>query len=235
MGKQLTSEQIEARINAYDVPSMVENIAYYLDRADHDTVQAGLAWYGQAAQWCLEQSLLSGVDYLTVVTVTACLSQRNEWTNNKLATIMLLRAYVDGHKVCPKVHSMIGEVTDRAWQILTAQQALSGRKVTRFRANILGDGYPATVDAWAIRAASKWAYSSVENDWHYLAAERAYQQVAASRNMRTCDAQAIAWIEVMRDAQAKSIVKSAQTRGQRSADMLLDAIVAWQQSKAKQS
>lgn len=212
MGTKLTAEQIQARIMAYDIPSMERNIEELWRIASPDTRAAGLSWYGDCSEWVAELATLTGIDYARIVDVTACLSQRNLWDNNRLAVVTMLTAYINHETACPKIDSCIGEVAQRAWEVLHGQRELGGIKVCRFARNIRGESNWATIDVWAITGATNWVHRTVTDDWEYYAAEIAYQNVAAKLGLTTSGLQGATWLQTMLDPRARAIVASGSTR-----------------------
>jgi|ERR1051326_598062 hypothetical protein len=181
----------------------IANLRHYTRRivdtyrtADRATKATGAAWYLEANAVAQSIADVSGIPLPRVIACIAALSPRNSWAQNVKGARTLALAAANGQPA-PIV---AGTLTNRAkaWAILNGadiDSTLTGPKVRAFYANISGDFSRATVDVWAMRAATGGRYI-VPRKADYPLFESAYQRAASILGVTTAACQAVVWVAV---------------------------------------
>lgn len=135
------------------------HITAMLRAATPDDLRSGIAWYNHAARSAADISGRARLPMEATAAVIAALSPRNNWDRNVADATAVCRAYyTGGHDAALQTTvSTFGRNLRKAVAILdNADKSpddfaaiLSGRKVTSFYWNILGNHNPVTVDGHA--------------------------------------------------------------------------------------
>lgn len=167
-----------------------------MSRATAADVLAGTAWYRTTHETASRLAIDYSVTVDTAARIIAVLSPRKRWSENVTAAETILRAFSAGNSFVPKVAGMFSANVVKAWRIANGDpSALSGPKVTRFYANIMGDDTEITLDVWAMRAAGETDIAP-RNAEHYETVSKAYRTIAAEYGLSCSALQAVAWIVV---------------------------------------
>lgn len=176
----------------------VENILNMYELASPADVSEGRAWYAYARLVCEDIAQTWGHSLEKVVYALAALSPRMKWERNVAALVKVLGGRYGG---------LMGASVEKALHILEGDlDRLSGDKVTRFAANILGDTQQVCVDTWALRI---WLGDlgaparSIKPD-EYLAIQADYQEAARQVGLHPRDLQAITWVTARRLANGRA-------------------------------
>lgn len=174
---------------------MTRRLLRTFDRADANTVIAGVRWYPLAHATCEAISRQYGVPVDTVARVVAVLSPNMSWKGNITCTRKVLDGWTAGVPAS-EVKAGLRTNVRKAFEILNGNpDALTGPKVTNFYRNIMGETGIVTVDSWAMRAATGRPHTArdVPTATERAAITLAYTRAAARRGVCPRDFQAIVW------------------------------------------
>ncbi len=173
-----------------------DHIRSVVNRATADDWANGTDWYRTANATAERLASEYHVTHETAARVIAVLSPRKRWGDNIRAAERVIRHYSERHVFAPYIEGCFSANVAKAWHILSGRaDALSGPKVTRFYANIMGDDSEVTVDVWAARAASDGVIEAPTTTQYHEIAD-AYRAVAREFNVSASALQAVAWIVV---------------------------------------
>ena len=133
-------------MNPYDVAS---GYMAWWEAADDEAREAGFSWYGYARGFARALAKEAGVPLSVAAGVTAVLSPRVRWAQNKGAARTML---LDGQR--PK--GPIGTSIAKAERIIAGERprdVVSGPKVSAFYRQIMGDNNATVIDTWMVQAA----------------------------------------------------------------------------------
>jgi hypothetical protein len=173
------------------------NVRVILQAATTEQWEVGMSWYRTAHDYADAIATATGLPLDAIAAAMAALSPRNRWRSNVIGTMSVAR-YVAGLTDNLPYCGTFNSNRDKAVNILRnpSQWAdiLRGIKVNSFVRNIaLLDYSCATIDVWAVRAATNGERDAVKTDTDYRAIEAAYIEVANEFGISPAQAQAIAW------------------------------------------
>ena len=184
-------------LSNYRINKVKENLRYFFNEADEDTVDAGRAWYLQANIWCELMAVRYGVSAYKVASVLSALSPRNKWERNKHDAEAVLKTWRNGGKpedinVCTFTSNK-----DKAFDILNELQEIEPKSL-KTRAFLLNIAYldteAITVDVWHLRACfDKMIVPKSLTPKVYDQLQKATLQVAKEFNIRGYEFQAVVW------------------------------------------
>jgi hypothetical protein len=184
-------------LSNYRINKVKENLRYFFNEADEDTVDAGRAWYLQANIWCELMAVRYGVSTYKVASVLSALSPRNKWERNKHDAEAVLNTWRNGGKpedinVCTFTSNK-----DKAFDILNELQEIEPKSL-KTRAFLLNIAYldteAITVDVWHLRACfDKMIVPKSLTPKVYDQLQKATLQVAKEFNIRGYEFQAVVW------------------------------------------
>lgn len=137
-----------------DRDAIVDNYARAYASATDDLERDGRAWYGSARETCERMAAESGRSARDVAAIVAVLSPQVRWAPNIAAAREALELPADPS--LPSKYGVLGESWRKATRILLGESAddvLSGPKVTAFDRALRGDLSAVVVDTWMIAAA----------------------------------------------------------------------------------
>jgi hypothetical protein len=182
-----------------------QRIRYLLDSATPEQRNAGVVWYESAHVWCEGIAAEYGIPLYKACALVAVLSPANNWRQNMLDTISVVKAWRNGKR--DAVCATYGRQVTKAYAILDSLDydmlPLIGkpeaRKTRAFYDNILcyGDSQAVTVDRHIARAMGMVGEQAVRiSAAAYASIAAAFVVVAAEYNILPSQAQAIVWCVV---------------------------------------
>lgn len=153
--------------------------------ASRDQLVAGARWYPDAREWCRSNAEAYALPIESVAAVVAAASPRVQWPVNLKHAEAVLRG--EGKPV-----GMMTTNYARATAALESGLVGDGPKVNAFRANLLGDMQPVTLDAWMLKMLG-WPRPTFKPN-QYVQLERQFQWVADVFGMAPAQLQATMWI-----------------------------------------
>ena len=163
------------------------------NQASADELNAGLAWYQDAHDWCKDIATQHELSLETVVGIVAALSPACAWEKNLADALAIIQ-----HGELAIV-STYGLNKDKALVILDGSEpldVLGGHKVRSFYHNILcpNDTAHVTIDRHAIRVVAETTKLNVVPDKDYYLIADMYKDAARELELVPCQLQAIAWL-----------------------------------------
>ena len=133
----------------------VENILTIYKMATPEEKRDGIVWYANALSECNRISLDLDIPLHIVTGVCAALSPNNKWDRNIVNARDLCQAFINGDDIDSVKVSTYHKMKQKAWGILdampdydTVKMLLSGKKITCFYENIMGED-TCTIDGHA--------------------------------------------------------------------------------------
>ena len=170
----------------------------YYDRADIDTIEAGLNWYSEANILANDLALQYYQDARTIAQVISALSPAVSWEVNKKDAINLTHGFSKSIARSIVV-STYGANKAKAISILAGIVEIQekARKTYSFYKNILLDDNYVTIDRHAYKALHgiKKGGSEAITPKRYDSAVRAYQETAKQLGIKGYELQAIVWLQ----------------------------------------
>jgi hypothetical protein len=159
----------------------------------------GRRWYREARELMEELARETGytleqaVAVLAITSAGAQLATNLRWTREALESRGAARVGRFPNAMAPRIRRVL---EDPAY----AAEFVGGPKIGPFHRAILGDGGALVLDRWAIAA----AIPGVDRDTAHReltkgrreAVEQAYRELAKRLRMRTCDLQAVIWLQI---------------------------------------
>lgn len=159
-----------------------------------DDREAGLRWYTDAHTFAEGLAIVGGFDIDRVCGVIAVTSPTVGWEDQKQRIPLILGAYNEGRHAY-RIALGLRRNIEKAFDILKDGNfdAISGKKVTSFFLNLLGNQDAVTVDRWAFRVATGLSVTQVPN-CHYDTIVAAYRSAAKRLGLPPRELQAITWV-----------------------------------------
>jgi hypothetical protein len=163
-----------------------------------ETRADGGLWYARGRRFALYVARTYHVSLEQAAGVTAALSPRKPWRENKRLAILSCKAHAANMKPGDVALHTLANVR-KAWAILDGVaplDVLGGAKVRAFYRNLTGDLSAVTVDAWAMRAADGVDPKGTPTPDLYAAYAVAYTVAASVVGLAPAVFQAVVWIAV---------------------------------------
>ena len=186
--------------------SIYSNLKSWAMEALIEDVKQGKAWYEDAQEFCMQLSLKYGIAPYIVAAVVSCLSPNNKWERNKIDTITVIEAFLNGLsaddvKVCTYNANKL-----KAFAVLNG--ALISEKSPKTHAFSMNVGLLSpshiTIDKWHLRACvltpSDGIMDCAESCTivQYRRIEKITAQLAKDFGMKGYELQAIIWVTIKR-------------------------------------
>lgn len=182
-----------------------QNLTARYKSADSATRRSGRVWYSEAQTFVRKMSKKYGISRYKVAGVTARLSPKNRWEQNKKDAEAMLAAFVAGEPVTSVTVCNTHTNRKLAWEILTDERdaLATSPKVHSFAMNVgLQSPDHITIDSWHIRACLtkpgdgvvKTIDSITEKQYRRIEAITA--ELAGKARMKGFQYQAIIWLAI---------------------------------------